>query len=441
MTSTQTPRIAYLTAGAAGMYCGSCLHDNTLVAALRRQSIDATLIPTYTPIRTDEVDVSANQVFFGGINVYLQQKFGFFRHLPRFLDRWLDRPGLIRWLARDATGPGPEALGQLTVSMLQGPQGHQAKEVDRLADWLEADFRPQLIGLTNILIGGCIPTLKRRLQVPIVVTLQGDDVFLDYLPPQHREESIRWIRQIAEHVDGFLVYSQFYAEYIRRYLGLDRARFDIVPLGIQTADFQASPVVARPANRPPTIGYFARLAPEKGLHTLVDAFIRLRSQWQPSASTPAPRLLMAGWLGKQHQAYVDEQFRRLDQAGLKESYAYWGTVDRDQKLQFLRELDVFTVPTQFFEPKGLYALEALAAGVPIVQPAHGIFPEMLASTGGGRLFPPHDAGALADELFRLLEDLPSAAKLGNEGRQAVFARHNADQMARATLALYRQFMK
>ncbi len=438
MTATQMPRIAYLTAGAAGMYCGSCLHDNTLVAALRRQSIDATLIPTYTPIRTDEEDVSANQVFFGGINVYLQQKFGFFRYLPRFLDRWLDRPGLIRWLARDATGPGPEALGQLTVSMLQGPQGHQAKEVERLVDWLETDFRPQLIGLTNILIGGCIPTLKQRLKVPIVVTLQGDDVFLDYLPPRYREESIRWIRQVAEHVDGFLVYSQFYADYMRGYLGLENARFDIVPLGIQTADFQAG-IAERPADRPPTVGYFARLAPEKGLHTLVDAFIRLRSNWNETG--PAPRLLMAGWLGKQHQAYADEQFQRLDRAGLEGEYRYWGSVDREQKLRFLQELDVFSVPTKFYEPKGLYVLEALAAGVPVVQPAHGIFPEILASTGGGRLFTPHDAGELARELQRLLQDREAAAALGREGRAAVLQKHNADAMARSTMELYRQFIR
>src|SRR5580693_5772306 len=95
-------RIAYITAGAAGMFCGSCMRDNTLVTALRGQGHDALLVPTYTPIRTDEADVSEQRVFFGGINVYLQQKFAFFRHTPWLLDRLLDAPRLLRWVSRFA---------------------------------------------------------------------------------------------------------------------------------------------------------------------------------------------------------------------------------------------------------------------------------------------------------------------------------------------------
>src|SRR3954447_10334580 len=110
-------RIAYITAGAAGMFCGSCLHDNTLVAALTRLGHDALLIPTYTPIRTDEDDVSQKRVFFGGINVYLQQKFAFFRHTPWLLDRLFDWPRLLRWVARFAVKTQAQELGELTVSM------------------------------------------------------------------------------------------------------------------------------------------------------------------------------------------------------------------------------------------------------------------------------------------------------------------------------------
>src|SRR5437762_1513939 len=85
--SSRDMKIVYITAGAAGMYCGSCMHDNTLVAALHQLGHDAILLPTYTPLRTDEEDISQQRVFFGGINVYLQQKSGLFRHTPWFLDR------------------------------------------------------------------------------------------------------------------------------------------------------------------------------------------------------------------------------------------------------------------------------------------------------------------------------------------------------------------
>src|ERR1700704_2703386 len=113
-------RIAYITAGGAGMFCGSCMRDNTLVAELQRQGHDALLIPTYTPIRTDEDDVSQSRVFFGGINVFLQQKSAFFRHTPWFLDRFLDFPGLLRWVSRFAVKTHAAQLGELTLSMLKG---------------------------------------------------------------------------------------------------------------------------------------------------------------------------------------------------------------------------------------------------------------------------------------------------------------------------------
>ena len=150
-------RIAYLTSGAANMYCGSCLHDNTLARAWNQMGVDALLVPTYTPIRTDEEDVSVDQVFFGGINVFLQQKIFFFRYLPAFLDRFLDKP----WLLRMATSKGleisPRALGALTVSMLKGRNGNQRKEVRRLCKWLSGDIKPDVVLLSNLLIGGCIP--------------------------------------------------------------------------------------------------------------------------------------------------------------------------------------------------------------------------------------------------------------------------------------------
>src|SRR5215210_1627765 len=129
-------KIAFITAGAAGMYCGSCMKDNTLTAALQQLGHDAILVPTYTPIRTDEEDVSQRRIFFGGINVYLQQKSRLFRHTPRFLDRLLDFPRLLRWASRFAVRTQADRLGGLTISVLQGKDGNQRKEVGKLAGWL-----------------------------------------------------------------------------------------------------------------------------------------------------------------------------------------------------------------------------------------------------------------------------------------------------------------
>jgi glycosyltransferase involved in cell wall biosynthesis len=437
-------RITYLTAGAAGMYCGSCMHDNTLARGLIKLGVDVQLVPMYTPIQTDEDDVSIDQVFFGGINVYLQQRIGLFRFLPKALDRLLDHPALLRWVGSRGVETSASKLGDLTLSMLRGSAGFQRKEVQRLCQWLERAPRPDLLVLTNVLVSGCVPDLKRTFQVPVAVTLQGDDLFLDELPAPDKTRALDQIRRLAEHVDAFLVHSRYYAGYMADYLGIDPAKFHVVPLGIDTTGyfqpeyFQPAAETEPPANPidTPRVGYLARLAPEKGLHVLVDAFIRLK-ELPGMAGT---QLLVAGWLGKRHEAYVAAQLAKLQAAGLGDACRFLGPVDRAQKVHMLRQLQLFSVPTLYREPKGLYVLEAMAAGVPVVQPSHGIFPELLAGTGGGRLVPPNSPAALADTLHELLLDHATRQQLAVTGRTAVEQRYNARTMAEQTLTVLRRLI-
>src|SRR5437870_268789 len=228
-------RIAYITAGAAGMYCGSCLHDNTLVAALVAQGHDALLIPTYTPIRTDESDVSQKRVFFGGINVYLQQKLSLFRHTPWLLDRPLDARRLLRWVSRYAVKTEAESLGELTVSMLKGEHGHQRKEIAKLVHWLTREVRPEIVNLTNVLLSGLVHEVKRRLNVPVLGTLQGDDIYLEALPEPHRSQCLDLIRQHCREMDGFIATSFYYADFMVGYLDIPRERIQVVYPGLNLA--------------------------------------------------------------------------------------------------------------------------------------------------------------------------------------------------------------
>ena len=296
--------------------------------------------------------------------------------------------------------------------MLRGSAGFQRKEVQRLCQWLTRDPRPDLLVLTNALVAGCVPDIKRALRVKVAVTLQGDDVFLDELPPPYQQQALEQIRRVAEHVDAFLVHSRYYAEFMADYLGIDPAKFRLVPLGIDTSDYPPAAaegaVPADPHERL-RVGYLARLAPEKGLHVLVDAFIRLKQLPHMDAT----ELVVAGWLGKRHQPYAETQFAKLQAAGLEGSYRYLGTVDRAQKVQLLAQLHLLSVPTVYREPKGLYVLESLAAGVPVVQPNHGAFPELLAATGGGRLVPPATAGSTGPDPARTAAGSSHAASNGN----------------------------
>lgn len=427
-------RIAYITAGAAGMYCGSCLHDNTLVATLQQQGHDALLIPTYTPIRTDEEDVSQKRVFFGGINVYLQQKSSLFRHTPWTLDRLLDANPLLRWVSRFAVKTQAQELGELTVSMLQGEHGHQSKEVAKLARWLAHEIRPEIIVLSNVLLSGVVHELNRIVGVPILATLQGDDIYLESLPEPFRTKCLELISQHCQDIDGFIATSAYYADFMSNYLSIPRERIHVVLPGLNLTGHGAG---SRTSNGAPyTIGYFARICREKGFHLLADAIHHLRQM----PGTPPFRFRASGWLGKNDEPYFHETHLQMKQRGLHDHFEHVSSPDHASKIRFLQSLDVLSVPTTYREPKGLYVLEALANGVPVVQPRHGSFPELIEATGGGLLVKPHDPVDLAHGLRQLLDNHAHREELGRKGKEAVHRHFTAERMARETINVFRKYV-
>jgi len=423
-------RIAYVGAGAAGMYCGSCLHDNTLASALMRLGHEVVLLPMYTPMRTDEEGVAIDRVFYGAINVYLQQKVGLFRRTPRWLDRLLDRPGLLRWVSRFAASTDARELGELTLSTLAGEGGSQAKELDKLVEWLAREVRPDVVHLSNSLFLGMARRLKQALRVPIVVSLQGEDLFLGELVEPHRSRALALLAERARDADLFLSPSRWYAAEMAPLLGVGASALRVVPLGIRLDQYAAEPS-PRPADRPPTIGYLARICPEKGLHLLVDAFARLAGE----PGREALRLRVAGYLGGKDRAWFAALVARVGELGLADRFEHVGEVDLEGKVSFLRSVDVLAVPTVYREPKALFALEAMANAVPVVMPRHGSFPEMLEETGGGILVEPGSAESLAAGLRELLDDDERRIELGRRGRAAVLAGRGEETMARATAAV------
>ena len=422
-------KIAYLTAGAAGMYCGSCLHDNALAKALIRMGHDCILIPVYTPIRTDDEDVSVDHVFMGGINVYLQQKLPWLAFTPRWLDGFLNQAWLINPLTKNAGKTSPKLLGALTVSMLRGTEGRQRKEFGRLLDWLEDDVKPDVLVFTNLLIGGSIPEVKRRTSTRVFVTLQGDDIFLDSLPKSVRSQAIGLMHKLVPLVDGFLIHSHDYATRMAKLLHIPDDKIHVIPLGIDVADFclqgtskerrrkSDDPLAAQVGNHSFTIGYLARMAPEKGLHRLVDAFITIAND----SDARDVNMKLAGWMGPQHTEFWTVQQNKLNEAGLKGRWDYAGTIDRHEKARFLSSLDLFCVPTVYTEPKGLFLLEAIASGIPYLQPNHGAFPEIhermqsiLPNGSIGQLF---EADSQQDFVSKLLEAVRTKKRVQNASQE------------------------
>ena len=415
--------LAIVTAGGAGMFCGSCMHDNTWARALHQAGVEVSLIPLYTPIRVDEEDQTSSPIFFGGINVYLSDHFKFWRRLPRFLTRWLDSPAMIRRATRGAVGNDAAELGSMTASMLFGESGPHRPAGDELAEFV-ASLKPDLVCFSNSLLSGSLRALRKKYPGRVFCVLQGDDVFLDGLIDPYREMVMSTLKERAAEFDGYIVHSQFYRNYMSQYLHLDPEKFTELPLSIDCSKHDGIP--KSDLGSPPTVGYFARICPEKGLDALVQAVVRLKRQ------IPKIRLRAGGYLGPQNHAYFDSVRKMAEPLG--DGFEYIGSpATHAEKVDFFKSIDVFSVPARFQEPKGLYVLEAWANGIPVVLPDHAAFPELVASTGGGLLSVTDNAESLNDMLRQVLQDSNLRTNLAEAGYRGVRQQHDFSRLAGATI--------
>jgi len=421
-------RILQLTPGTGDFLCGSCLRDNALVMGLRDRGHDALIAPLYLPFALEEGAADAapsegveSTIHMGGINVYLQQKLGLFRWLPRVLHDRLDSPRLLRWAAGHSKMTETPGLGALTLSMLRGEEGRQRAEVARLVEWARELPRPDVLLLSGVMLIGLARELKAALGCPVVCTMQGEAPFLDALDETNRDRCWATLAERARDVDGFLAVSQYTADLMSARMELDRSKVQVVWNG---ADLEGiSPDPARRDPERPAVGYLARMCRDKGIEALVDGFLRLKGRH------PRARLVAAGVVLNEDRDLVASLERRAAEAGWADDVELLGPVTREQKIDLLQRVDVLSVPAVYGESFGLFLPEAWAAGLPVVQPRHGGFTELVEHTGGGVLYDPGDPAALADALGDLLDDPARRAALGAKGRAAT-----TDEFTRARMA-------
>ena len=422
-------RILYLTGGAGRMYCGSCLRDNAMATELIARGHDVLLLPVYTPTFTDEPNVSSDHVALGGISAYLEQYVPLFRKTPQWLDRLWDSKAMLSLASRKSISVNPKVLGEMTVSVLKGEEGFQRKEIDKLVEWVKQLPAPDVVNLPYTLLIALARPLKEALNCPVLCTLQGEDLFLDGLQEPYRSEAFELIRKQLDHVDLFLSVSEYYAEFMPRYLGIPAEKIRVVPLGINPQGFELR---ERNANGTFTVGYLARVAPEKGLHVLAEAYRLLRQ----SGDLPNARFEVAGYMAADCRPYLHDIEQRLKEAQLGDEFHYRGVLDRAQKIAFLRRLDVLSMPATYDEPKGVSLLEAMACGVPLVQPRRGGFTEIIERTGGGLLVKPDDPESLAEGIREIYRNKELAAELSANGFRGVRQHYTAAHMADKLLQTY-----
>jgi glycosyltransferase involved in cell wall biosynthesis len=409
------------------MYCGNCFRDNALVTQLRRMGHHALMIPLYLPLTLDEADQSeGTPLFFSGLNVYLAQKFNCFQKAPNWLRKWLTSGWLLNWVGNFASKTRGADVGDLMLSMMRGEAGNQARELEQLIVWLKEHEQPDVICLSNALIAGLAKRIRQEIGVPVVCLLEGEDAFLDSLPSPQREDTWAELRERTADIDLFIAPTRYYADTMAQRAGIPADKIESIHNGINLNGFELSDL----PDNPPVLGYFARMCPEKGLDTLVDAFIRLKQTDQ----VPGLKLAIGGGCQPGDEDFVREQKKRLRTAGLLGDADFLPNLDRDAKLAFYRGLTALSVPAMFGEAFGLYVVEAMASGVPVVAPNHASFPEMVEQNQAGVICEKGSVAALADAIGQLLLDRERLAKCAAAGRQAAVQTHNIERMAESFVA-------
>jgi glycosyltransferase involved in cell wall biosynthesis len=421
-------RFGIITAGTGSYHCGTCMRDNALGRGLRERGHHVELVPLYLPMQLDEEEAGSCPIFMGGISAFLRHSSGFYRRLPTWVDKMVDRPILLRFAAAHSHMTDPETLGSLTVDNLRGPAGHQAAEIDRLVAYLHQNGPYRAVFVSNALLGGLVPRLRAGLGCPVIVSLQGEDSFVDDLPDRHRRATWDLMRERLQEADACVGISEYYGEVIRKRCNLDNVV--VVSNGI---DFEGY-AVGEPSPQPPVIGFFAHCTPIKGLHVVVDAFCRL------AARLPSVRLHIGGSCAGADKRYVAEQRRFLEQTGLSARVDWTLNCDRAEKIRFLQNVHILSVVPGYGEAFGLYAVEGLAAGAVPVLPRRGALPEILETCNAGLLVDMETDAALAlaaawEPLCRDAATLQRERQRVVQAQPALYANYGLDSMCQGMLDL------
>ena len=426
-------KIVFIVPGSGGtFYCENCLRDAALVQAFRRQGHDVTMVPIYLPFFTDEPDAARETpVFFGGINVFLQEKLPFYRHAPRWLTRVFDSRRLLQLATKRSSSTQPLGMGKMTLSMLQGTEGHHVAELSRMVEWLEREGRPDVIQISTALLLGLAHQLREKLGSRIVCLVQDEDTWVDELDKPY--DALCWeaIQRTSADADVLVAASQQYADVFAQRAGLPRGRLKVVYPGIDVQGYAGW--TDERQRRPPCVGYLSKMTESMGLGTLVEAYVLLKAK-------PAFRNLrlraMGGATGDDPK-FLAGLRRRLAAKGMVADVEFLPEMDRTSRIAFLQSLSALSVPVPRGVAFGAFLLESMAAGVPVVQPNAGAFAELVEATGGGVIYEPNTAEGLAEALAKVLGEPGKAMELGRRGRAAVLERFTVERMATKMIEVYR----
>jgi len=423
-------KIVHIVPGFGGtFYCGNCLRDSGVVASLKKAGHEAVTLPMYLPLTMKGlVNNDGLPVFYGAVNIYLKQ-FPVFRHMPKWFENLMNSPSLLKYAAKKAGSTRASGLENLTESMLMGAEGHQSEELNQLSDFLKNHEKPDIVHFSNALLLGMAKQIRDVVKVPVVFSLQDEDVWVDAMHEDHREKIWQLMAKKAKDVDAFIAVSDFYADMMQSRMSIPDNKLHVLHIGVNSEEY----TYVNPSGKPQAIGYVSRICEENGFEVLIDAFILLKED-------PAfinLKLKATGGMSGDDTTFIQKQINKLKQKYMAHDFEIHDDFSLAGLQHFFDSVQVMSVPVLKGEAFGLYQLEALASGVPLVQPDLGAFPEIISATGGGLIYKPNTAYALAGKLSEILQDPAKLEALSLAGRKAVEEHFNSSKLSEQMVGIYK----
>lgn len=422
-------KILQIIPGSGGtFYCGNCLRDGKYVDALRGMGHQVVKLPMYLPLFGHENEEKDVPVFYGAIETYLQQLFPIFRKAPKWFIRFLNSKPMLKMAAKMAGSTDARGLDEMTVSMLLGEEGKQKEELERMVNWIAGNCTPDVIHISNALLLGMAPRLKEKLGSAIVCSLQDEDGWVNVMDEDHQGKVWQLIHEKAEAVDAFIGVSEYYSSLMQRLMDVPKEKVHSIYLGVDVEEY----TVKQPDEKPRNIGFISRLCYDNGLDILIDAFIELKK----SPDYDDVKLILTGGQTGADKKFIKEQKRRIRENGLADQVDFQDDFEEEGRLKFFEQVSIVSVPAKKELAFGLYLLESMASGVPVIQPDQGAFPEIVKHSNGGELYNPNTGKALLPKLKELLDNPDKLKKLSIDGREGVRKNFNILSKAKEVVRLY-----
>jgi glycosyltransferase involved in cell wall biosynthesis len=429
-------KIVYLITGSGGsFYCANCYRDMLYVRAIRKvPGTETRAIPLYLP-PDKEININREMetnVFFGAISIYLREKVKILRNMPMFLEKFFDLKPFLKLAVRMAGTTRSEGLEDMTLNMIEGDNAFRKDEVDRLVNYLNSEGKPDIVHLSNALILGLARQLKQRMNVKVVCSLLNEDDWVDDMLEPYRSKAWQMMAAESVHVDIFVTPSRYSKELFIKKTGIKGDNIHVVPLGFNAPVHDKT----KDPSRPPALGYFCRVSEHNGFDKLVDAFIDIKTR----GLVPHLTLNVCGGYTADDKPFISKQIQKIREQGLQKCIRIYPEFSGEKKTEFFNDVDIISVPVRKIDGYGLYILEANSAGIPVVQPATGAFPEILEITGGGIIYSPDTVSELTDNIVKLFNDHDLRKRLAETGNKRVRSELSLEKMSEGLKEVYEELI-